>query len=229
MHSITDAVRLLQFGDSMLPVGSFSFSNGLEAAIAQRVVHDVASLRDFVETALHQSARADGIALIEAHRAAGAVDVERAITADRAVFERKLNEEMRTMTLRMGRKLAEMAMHVAPSPLVGEWLGRIERRQTPGTFPIGLALVFAARGLAESDAFAAHQYGVATMMVSAALRLMKLSYLDAQKLLFEVNADAEAMYRRAAAATLDDMAAFAPVADILAAIHVRSHVRMFMN
>ncbi|HEY2818312.1 MAG TPA: urease accessory protein UreF, partial [Casimicrobiaceae bacterium] len=47
--------------------------------------------------------------------------------------------------------------------------------------------------------------------------------------LFEVNADAEAMYRRSAAATLDEMAAFAPVADILAAIHVRSHVRMFMN
>ncbi|HEY4137442.1 MAG TPA: urease accessory UreF family protein, partial [Casimicrobiaceae bacterium] len=117
MHSITDAMRLLQFGDSMLPVGSFSFSNGLEAAIAQRVVHDAASLGEFVETALHQSATADGIALIEAHRAAGAVDLERVTTADRVVFERKLNEEMRTMTLRMGRKLAEMAMHVAPSPL----------------------------------------------------------------------------------------------------------------
>ncbi|HEY2817532.1 MAG TPA: urease accessory UreF family protein, partial [Casimicrobiaceae bacterium] len=147
MHSITDTMRLLQFGDSMLPVGSFSFSNGLEAAVAQRVVHDVASLREFVETALHQAATADGIALIEAHRAAAAAAIDRVITADRAVFERKLNEEMRTMTLRMGRKLAEMAMHVAPSPLIGEWLGRIERRQTAGTFPIGLALVFAARGL----------------------------------------------------------------------------------
>jgi len=229
MHSITDAMRLLQFGDSMLPVGSFSFSNGVEAAVQQRVVSDVASLRQFVETALHQAAKGDGVALIEAHRAAGAADIERVIAADRAVFERKLNEEMRTMTLRMGRKLAELATHVVPSPLIGAWLGRIERRQTPGSFPVGLALVFASRGLAEADAFAAHQYGVATMMVSAALRLMKLSYLDAQKILFQMNAEAEAMYRHAAAATLDDMATFAPVADILAAIHVRAHVRMFMN
>src|SRR5256885_17000289 len=99
MDSITEAMRLLQFGDSMLPVGSFSFSNGLEAAVAQRVVHDIASLRQFVGTALHQAATADGIALIEAHRGAGAVDIERVIAADRAVFERKLNEEMRTMTL----------------------------------------------------------------------------------------------------------------------------------
>ena len=42
MHSITDAMRLLQFGDSVLPVGSFSFSNGIEAAVQQRIVHDVA-------------------------------------------------------------------------------------------------------------------------------------------------------------------------------------------
>jgi len=192
-------------------------------------VNDVASLRRFVEAALYQAATSDGIALLEAHRAASAGDIARIVCADRAVFERKLNEEVRTMTLRMGRKLAEMTTHVAPTPLVGEWLARIERSETPGTFPIGMALVFEARKLAETDAFAAHQYGVATMMLSAALRLMKLNYLDAQAILYELNAGAEESYRRVAGATLDDMAAFAPIADILAAVHVQSHVRMFMN
>src|SRR5438093_4506585 len=97
-RSITDAMRLLQFGDSMLPVGSFSFSNGLEAAVQQRIVHDVASLRQFVKTALHQAATSDGIALIDAHRATAANDIDRVVRADCAVLERKLNEEMRTMT-----------------------------------------------------------------------------------------------------------------------------------
>jgi len=229
MHSITDALRLLQFGDSMLPVGSFSFSNGLEAAVQQRVVHDIASLRQFVETALQQAATADGIALIDAHRAARASDIERIVRADRAVFERKLNEEMRTMTLRMGRKLGEMVRHVTSTPLIAEWLAKIERHQTPGTFPVGMAIVFAARGLSEQNVFAAHQYGVATMTLSAALRLMKLNYLDAQSILYELNGSAEAMYHRAATATLNDMSAFAPLADILAAIHVKAHLRMFMN
>jgi urease accessory protein len=229
MHSITDAMRLLQLGDSMLPVGSFSFSNGLEAAVQQRVVHDAASLRQFVETALHQAATSDGIALIDAHRAARLADIDRVVRADRAVLERKLNEEMRTMTLRMGRKLGEMMMRVAASSLLAEWLARIEQRRTPGTFPIGLALAFESRDLAEADAFAAHQYGVATMMLSAALRLMKLDYLDAQSILYDVNAAAEASYRHAASATPDHMSAFAPVADILAAVHVKAHLRMFMN
>ena len=229
MHSITDAMRLLQFGDSVLPVGSFSFSNGIEAAVQQRIVHDVASLRQFVETALHQSATSDGIALIDAHRAACAGDIQRIVRADRAVLERKLNEEMRTMTLRMGRKLAEMAVHVAPTSTIAEWLRAIAQHESPGTFPVAMAIVLAARGLAETAAFAAHQYGVATMMLSAALRLMRLNYLDAQRILFEVNALAETAYSKSARATLDDMAGFAPMNDILAAIHVRAHVRMFMN
>jgi urease accessory protein len=36
-------------------------------------------------------------------------------------------------------------------------------------------------------------------------------------------------YATAAAATLDDMAGFAPMAEILAAVHVKAHVRLFMN
>jgi urease accessory protein len=38
-------LHLLQFGDSALPVGGFSFSNGLESAIQQNIVHDADSLR----------------------------------------------------------------------------------------------------------------------------------------------------------------------------------------
>jgi urease accessory protein len=229
MPSITQLLRLLQFGDSMLPVGAFSFSNGLEAAIAQRVVTDVASLRAFVRTALDQSAGADGIALLAAHRAAVTGDMARIVAADHAVLLRKLNEETRTMTTRMGRKLGELAGHVIDAPLVALWLERIVRQETPGTFPVGLALLFAASRLGEQEAFAAHQYGVATMMQGAALRLMKLNYLDGQAILHGVNGAAEDAYARVKAADLDDMATFAPMTDILAAIHVRSHVRMFMN
>ena len=229
MTSITDLMRLLQFGDSMLPVGAFAFSNGLEAAIQQRVIDDIDSLTQFVRTGLGVAATTDGIALIEAHRGALAGDVDRIARADHAVAQRKLNEEMRTMTQRMGRKVAELLVHVAPTPLAQEWLTRIARHATPGTFPVGLALVFATQGLSEGHAFTAHQYGVATMMLSASLRLMKISYLDGQAILREVNALADDAYRRSAAATVDDMAAFAPLADILAAIHVKSHVRMFMN
>jgi urease accessory protein len=229
MSSISAAMRLLQFGDSMLPVGSFSFSNGLESAVQQKVVHDLDTLRQFVLTAVRQAETSDGIAVLDAFRAARDSDADRVKRADRAVFNRKLSEEMRTMTVRMGRKLAEMAEKVAPSPMVATWLASIKRGDTPGTYPVGQALVFATLGLSERDAFAVHQYGLASMMLGASLRLLKISYLDSQVALFAINDEAEAAYARVAKASLDDMAAYAPVLDVLAALHVQANVRMFMN
>jgi urease accessory protein len=227
--TIPELMRVLQFGDSMLPVGAFSFSNGLEPAVQTGLVHNLDTLRQFVQSATDQAATGDGIAVLAAFRGARAGDFARVVEADRAVFHRKLNEEMRTMTVRMGRKLAELTIHVLAEPGVGDWLAAIRRGETPGTYPVGQALVFAALGLAEQDAFTVHQYGVASMMLGAALRLMKINYLDAQAILFEVNSAAEPAYERVAGAALEDMSAFAPVADVLAAIHVKSTVRMFMN
>ncbi len=88
---------------------------------------------------------------------------------------------------------------------------------------------FAAQGLSARDAFVVHQYGVTATMLSAALRLMRIGHVDTQQMLYTLNADVEASYQRAAAASLSDMAGFAPLAEILAAVHVKAHVRLFMN
>lgn len=229
MATIAELTRVLQFGDSLLPIGAFSFSNGLETAVQTGVVRDAETLRTFVRAAVDQSATSDGVALLAAFRAATAGNPEGIDAADRAAFHRKLNEEMRTMTVRMGRKLAEMAERVLGLPASVDWLARIRAGTTPGCLPIAQALVFADLGLSDRDAFAVHQYGVASMMVNASLRLMRIHYLDVQAILFDVNGSAADAYERAAAMGLDDMAAFAPEFDVLASLHVRAHVRMFMN
>jgi len=222
-------MRMLQFGDSVLPVGAFSFSNGLESAIQHRLVHDKETLRQFVMTATRQSASADAIALLAAHRAAREYDLAGVLRADAALFNRKLNEEMRIMTVRMGKKLGEISNHLIQTPLLTSWLGHIERREAPGTYPVGLGLLFAGLGLPEYDAFAVQQYGTASMILNASMRLMKIHHFDAQALLLEVNTAAEAEYARVSGATLDEIATFSPAVDILAAAHVKGHVRIFMN
>jgi urease accessory protein len=221
--------RLLQFGDSMFPIGGFSFSCGLESAVQTGVVKDRATLHEFARTALDQAARGDGIALVAAHRAATAGDVEALIAIDAQVFARKPSDERRLMSTRMGRKFTEIGVEIVGAPLLETWLDRITAGATPGTYPIALAINFAAQGLSPRDAFVVHQYGVATAILGAALRLMRVSHVDTQAMLYDLNARAEAAYETAAAARLSDMAGFAPLADILAAVHTKAHVRLFMN
>jgi urease accessory protein len=221
--------RTLQFGDSMLPIGGFAFSGGLESAVQTGVVHDAATLAEYVRTAVDQAGRGDGIGLVWAHRAAAAGDADGLVRIDERVYARKLSAETRTMSVRMGRKLAELAAEVVGAPMLQSWRTRIETGATPGCYPVALAVAIAAQGLPARDAFVVHQYGVAATILSAALRLMRIGHVDTQRMLHAQGAGVEAAWQRAEAASLDDMAGFAPMMEILAAVHVRSHVRLFMN
>jgi urease accessory protein len=226
---VANLARLLQFGDSMFPVGAFAFSGGLESAIQKRVVTDAETLHAYARTAVEQAATGDGIGLVWAHRAAAAGDLDELARIDERVYARKLSGETRTMSVRMGKKFAEMGAEVIGAPLLKTWRERIDSGATPGCYPVSLAVNFAAQGLPARDAFVVHQYGVAAMILSAALRLMKISHVETQRILYRLDAGADAAYEAAAAARLADMAGFAPLAEILAAVHVKAHVRLFMN
>ncbi len=221
--------RLLQFGDSMFPIGSFAFSGGLESAIQKSVVRDADTLQAFTRTAVEQAALGDGIALIWAHRAAVAGDLAELERIDQRVYGRKLSAETRAMTVRVGKKFAEMGAGITAAPLLHTWLERIQQGATPGCYPVGLAVNFAVQDLPDREAFIVHQYGVGAMILSAALRLMKVSHVETQRILYELNTDAEAAYELAARSSLADMAGFAPLVEILAAVHVKAHLRLFMN
>jgi len=221
--------RMLQFGDSMFPIGGFAFSGGLESAIQKRVVNDAQTLEAFARTATEQAAAGDGIALVFAHRAAVADDVAELVRIDELVYARKLSSETRTMSVWMGKKFAEMGAEVTGAPRLQAWRDRIESGATPGCYPVALAVNFAVQGLPARDAFVVHQYGVASMILSAALRLMKISHVDTQRMLYRLNAAPDAAYEIADRARLADMAGFAPLTEILAAAHVKAHVRLFMN
>ena len=123
---------VLQFGDSMFPIGGFAFSAGLESAIQKRVVTDSTTLGAYACTAIEQAAQGDGIALVLAHRAGAVGDITELVRIDKRVYARKLSGETRTMSVRMGKKFTEMGEAVIGAPLLTTWRERIDAGATPG-------------------------------------------------------------------------------------------------
>lgn len=228
-RNMVHLARLLQFSDSTLPVGSFAFSNGLESAVQTGIVSDGASLKQFVELIVRQAARMDGIALLHAHRAAVAGDYEALKAADSALWCRRVGEEQQMMLSRMGRKFAELALKISTFPVLERWLADIKAGATPGCFPVGQAIGLAQMGADEEEAFIVHQYAIAAMVLSAALRLMRIDHMETQRILFAVQERVEEDYLAVRDLTLDEMSVFAPVFDVLVAHHTTTHVRLFMN
>lgn len=228
-RDMATVMRLLQFTDSAFPVGTFSFSSGLETASHEGLVRDAASLEAYTETIASQAAFSDGIAALLAFRAARKDHYEGITEADHRLIAFKMNEEARLMLCRMGKKLAELGVQVFGDPLMGRWLEDIRAERTPGTYPVAQALAFSAVGLDEEELFCSHQYGVINMVLSAALRCVKVSHYDTQRILYRLGEKSVAFYQEARTMTFDDMNAFVPEADILASLHEKGNMRMFMN
>ncbi|MGE4334827.1 MAG: urease accessory protein UreF [Pigmentiphaga sp.] len=221
--------RLMQFSDSTLPVGAFAFSNGLESAVQTEVVTDKHTLAQFVELVVRQAARMDGVALLHAMRAIRRDDYAGVLAADQALWNRRVGHEQQLMISRMGKKLAELALKIGDFPRLEAWLSDIKAGDTPGCFPVGQAIALAQLGASEAEAFVVHQYGVASMVLSAAVRLMRIDHIDTQTILFATQQRIADDYETVRGRTLDEMSVFAPVFDVLVAHHTKAHVRLFMN
>lgn len=222
-------LQFIQFSDSVLPVGAFAFSNGVESAIQHGIICDADTLAEFTRSALQQAATGDARAVASCCRALQAKDVSAALIHDARLFSRKLNEEGRVMATRMGKKLAEMAASVTGEARIAWWLAQIQAGNTPGTYPITQALVMNALGVTSRNIVVAHLYGVAMTLLSAAIRLMRITHIDTQRILFSLNQDIEALCDDAERGDLDQMASYAPVTEILASLHVQAYTRLFTN
>ncbi|MBQ4616520.1 MAG: urease accessory protein UreF [Mailhella sp.] len=170
-------------------------------------------------------------------------------TIDLALYRRKQPEEFREMMTRTGRKLTELAVAMTRSPLAGRWLHQIRLHSSPGCYPVSLAVLFAAsafshrplrhpegssEGEAEIDALTqealtVYFYGVAMGLLNAALRLMRVTHYDVQGVMYRVSELFPELCRKTAGIPLDRMTGYAPMTEILAAVHVQGRVRLFMS
>lgn len=223
-------MRLIEMSDSQFPVGNFSFSNGLETASYEKVVHDMDTLRQYVQAASVQSAFSDGIASIRAYRAADTNDYDAVRRADEEVILCKMNDEARQMMTRMGKKMAELTVYIVDDcRLMNRFLADIKSGNIAGTYPVAQAIAMHHVGISEADMFTSQQFGVVNMILGAALRCVRVSHYDTQKIAFDMAPVIATCYETVKEMTYDDMRAFVPGMDIMASLHEKGNMRMFMN
>lgn len=227
-------LHLLEFTDSAFPVGAFSFSNGVETAAETGEVKDAESLREYARDIVRRTATTDCVAAVCAMRACRAGDYEAVAEADESLWLAKLNTEARQMSVRMGRKTAELAERILSDNEAwhwsgSRWLADVVSERVRGTHAVTMGILFAACGLSERELFASLFYGSLNTVLSAALRCVRVSHYDTQRILFDLSGEADALFAGVSEMELADMNSFAPQADIMASLHEKGSRRMFMN
>lgn len=221
--------RLAWISDSALPTGAFSFSLGLEGAIESGLVGDLHTLEEYTIGALYGAAECDGVALLEVFRALTDGNNARAKEADAYLLSFKAGKEAREMTLRMGRRLIDLIHSICPTPLTEEFHCEVMEGATAGCYPTAQALAGYALGIGERALYAAHLYGVVNTILSAALRLMRLSHYDTQSIIYRLSPLCERLYDHYGGVSIEEITSFVPTLELATSLHERGKNRLFMN
>jgi urease accessory protein len=103
-------LRLLQISDSALPIGGYTHSWGLEAAIARRIVRDAESLEQFVRNWLHLAlGPLEGVVVSNSCRAGAAADWSALMEANQLLSASLAPPSIRSASHELGEQLLSLA------------------------------------------------------------------------------------------------------------------------
>jgi urease accessory protein len=223
--STTDAalLQLIWLASPALPIGGFSYSEGLESAVEHALVHDEASAKLWLVAQLHVSlARADLAVVAQAIAAWRASDGARIDELNAWVLQTRETAELRQQTEQMGRSLVEWLRTVRPELVEG--LG-----ETRLTYPLAFALAASAGTAPVRDSLLAFAFGWAENMMQAAIKSVPLGQSAGQRILSALAADIPVAVDKALALRDDERQAFAPMLAILSARHETQYSRLFRS
>lgn len=217
----TALLQLMWLASPALPVGGFSYSEGLEAAIEAGLVHDEASVADWLADQLHLAlARSDLAVVAQAVPACRAGDTARLAALDAWVLHTRETAEMRQQSEQMGRSLIEWLRAVAPV--------QVPAGAAP-SYPVAFAHAAAASGAAVREVLLAYAFGWAENMMQAAIKAMPLGQSAGQRILRRLAAEIPAAADHALALGDAQRQSFSPMLAILSAQHEHQYSRLFRS
>lgn len=221
---------LLWLASPALPVGGFSYSEGLEAAVEAGLVRDESSAASWLADQLHLGLARSELALLaqatEAWRARDFGTLERLDQWLRCTRE---SAELRLQSEQMGRSLLEWLKSLQRPDFDSALLPAALRSPT---YPIAFALALSVLLPAEqppSQGLYAYAFGWAENLVQAAIKAVPLGQSAGQRILARLCAEIPAAIAHALRLREDERQAFSPMLAILSARHETQYSRLFRS
>ena len=221
-------LRLMWLASPALPVGGFSYSEGLEAAVDADLVGNEAQAGDWLLDQLQLSlARCDLALVAQAITAWQARDVDRIASLNAWADQTRETTEGRQQSMQTGRSLLEWLRNGEQGDDLR--LLTLAALQPAPLWPVGFALATVLAGASPREALLAFAWSWAENMVQAAMKTVPLGQAAAQRLLARLAAAIPAAADAAAALPDGERQAFTPRLAILSAQHETQYSRLFRS
>lgn len=220
-------VRLLQLASPTLPVGAYSYSQGLESAVEAGIVQDARSAEAWIAGLLeHSMARMEAPVFLRLTDAWQRDDTQAVGDWNTLLLASRETAEIRAETAQMGYSLARLLIDIGD---LDERSLAALRALEECTFATVFALATARWGISRADALLAYLWAWLENQVMAAVKSVPLGQTDGQRLLHAIGGRLDDIAARAAALDDDDLGSFVPGLALLSSRHETQYSRLFRS
>ena len=224
----TALLQLIRLASPSLPVGGFSYSEGIEAAVDAALVTDEASacawLLDQLELGVGRSDLPVAARALAAWRRG---DRKGVAEWNAWLATTRETNELRRQSEQMGRSLAHWLRQRSADD--DDRVAFLEALSPAPMWPVAFALAAADSGASSRAVLASFAAGWAENATQAALKAVPLGQTAAQRILTALAAAIPAAVERALAMPAGEMQAFAPMLAILSSQHEEQYSRLFRS
>jgi urease accessory protein len=223
-------IELLRLASPALPVGGFSYSEGVEAAVEAGLLTTEAQASRWLQDQLHLSlARSDLPAAALAFKAWRRHDLQRVRELNAWLVHTRESQELQMQSQQMGRSLlAWMRQRLAADAYDADLDAAAALSPAP-MWPLVFALAASRSGAPLRAAMIAFAAGWADNMVAAAIKSVPFGQVAGQRLLDALSAHIPAVVDAALQLPDSGRQAFAPMLAVLSARHEVQYSRLFRS
>lgn len=215
-------LHLLQFASPALPIGGYSYSQGLEAALEQGLVHDAGTAQAWMARYLDEVvARWDAPILWRLLKAFAARDAAAIAEWGECFLASRDTAELRAETVQMGYSLARLVaeLGVADTAALGADV----------TLPLAYACAVDGLDIPHEEALLAMIFSWLENQVLVCVKSVPLGQVAGQRLLLALRRDIERAAQVAQALADEELSNWAPGLSMLSMRHEVQHGRLYRS
>lgn len=220
-------IHLLQLASPSLPVGAYSYSQGLEAAIENGMVNDAASARRWIVEQLQQVVAYFEAPILWRLLQAFAARDQQAVSdwTERFIAARD-TAEFRAETIQMGYSLGKL---VADLQIADVALLAILQSQPEIPLPTALACAAVALDVPHDAALLGMLFSWAENQVLVCVKSVPLGQVAGQRLLLSLRPELEAAAQQAQQLADDELSNWSPGLSLLSMQHEVQYSRLYRS
>jgi len=222
--------RLMTWLSPSFPVGSYSYSHGIECAVEDGLITDRDTLTRWVEAIINHGAGRNDATLFRAAWQAITDDDQGALASVAEMADAyRATPEMALESTAQGQAFLDTLANVWPDPKFQKWANTLTGLDRPPAYAVAVGVAAASAGVPLGHALVAYLHAMAANLISAGVRLVPLGQTDGQLAQAALEAPVRAAAERAMIRPLDDFGAAAPMVDWTSMKHETQYTRLFRS